>query len=256
MSELANITPLIVDYNSKHPLPPEFQPAPLERESRDSLLTPPIEAEALQRTHFRTKRPQPLPAAPAAAPPSPAASHSDAKLPAITEIPTAPPGLLAPWELLKTGVSVEVFFPVAAAKFGGGRDVWLPAMVCKTRVLPGRAGGKERRFVVVNFRGDGRREVSFEHSSPECAPIRLVPNSAMAAPVSTPEPVVWACCDHGVTLLQGGTPQTPYPGCSRVRCRRESCCQSRLKWFSAFSLTSAWDSERSRGTGPFVFSIF
>ena len=111
---------LLNDYNGRFPLPPEFDSPPLERVSRDSLVTPPLEQAASDRRHF-IRRPATLPVEEPAEVVSPetgeVAPTGDGGLPTEETTPLEPPAeSLLDAACLPEGTEVEVFFPDAASQ--------------------------------------------------------------------------------------------------------------------------------------------
>ena len=169
----------------------------------------------------------------------------------------APP--LIPLEQLEDGVEVEVFLPNASQQLGKkwastSPDVWLPARVRRTRVLPARALHPERQVVVVIFEGDSsRKERTFELGCNSINPIRF-PSSSNAAAASS-DPTTWIQCAHGAVLVSGGNKDTPFPGYSKERCHALNCRDGCGVWFEKFSTTSTWRSVYDEGRKPSLIHL-
>ena len=265
MEHLYGIAHLVAEYNASHPLPPAFATEPQPLHSRESIATPPTNDAARAVPHFKRVR------APATAvSPSPPDGKLS-ELPVEAEVPgcedcseddapalsMAPP--LIPLEQLEDGVEVEVFLPNASQQLGKkwastSPDVWLPARVRRTRVLPARALHPERQVVVVIFDGDSsRKERTFELGCDSTNPIRF-PSSSNAAAASS-DPTTWIQCAHGAVLVSGGNKDTPFPGYSKERCHALNCRDGCGVWFEKFSTTSTWRSVYDEGRKPSLIHL-
>ena len=244
---LLDITPLLVDYNSKYPLPAEFVTPDQPRETRGAVDTPPISDEALKRTHFRraSHKQESLP--------TPVEDHVVGEIPATTTTPSihveepTEPSTLCDFEAFTIGRAVEV--RLAKVPKGFDIDSWLPAVVKRTRTLAARHGSEERRFVVVVFDNDRHCR---EHSVPFTDAGRLTirirndneANAAVASGVCL-QPV-WVYCDHGAVLVATGVGAVEAP-ISFARCVQLECTLVCGEWFRRISSTTAWSTSFGGG---------
>ena len=246
---LYGIAHLVAEYNSKFPLPPGFAAESQPLVDRDDGDAPPPSDAARKVPHFKQVR-SPLPP-PSAAPPGPEIIPEDsvAAPPACDNCDEDPPTTSAPLPpisvgQLSEGSLVEVFLPNAVQQLGKRwtgteSNIWLPARVLRTRVLPARPPRPERPLVIVLFEGDGsRRERTFDLSSESLNPIRFPSHSNAASFQSTA--TTWVRCIHGAVLVHGGDQMVTYPGHSLQRCHHSTCEDGRGAWFEKFSTTSLW----------------
>ena len=263
---LADIAPLLADYNVKYPLPSTFQPEPLERESRDAVTTPAVEAAARARHHFRhthgqtsiSQPPSVVPEDPSSAPSFLPDCIPELPPPSdITETTPSPESTPLLFDQLATGTRVEVFLADASRQLGRswkstGFDVWLPAVVKRTRVLPARNGQMERSTVVVVFENDrSSREYGFELGALSKNPLRSVTTSATAH--TSPQPT-WVRCAHGAVLVAGDENCLNSAYFSFVRCRHVACGKTCGEWFEKLSSTPQWDVLLGGGRFPSILN--
>ena len=251
---LIDITPLLVDYNLKYPLPAEFVTPDQPREIRGPVDTPPIADKALRRTHFRRASPKQEPLS------------TLAKEPVVSEFPatTTTPSILAEgppeastlcdFEAFVTGRTVEV--RLAKVPKGFDLDSWLPAIVKHTRTLAAWQGSEERRFVVVVFDNDRHcREHSVPFTDAGKLSIRLCNDNVASAAVASGvclEPV-WVYCDHGAVLVATGVGAVEAP-ISFTRCVQLGCTRACGEWFRRISSTTAWSTSFGGGRFPTILN--
>ena len=272
---LVDIAPLLADYNTKYPLPPEFLPEPQPRESRESNDTPLPDALAQNRVHFRRRRPCTTPVAEATPPPAPATSPGPEPIAVPTvAAPLSPPlGPAVPdpdsenipepvtittdttdlleFSELDGGTAVEIKF-TQVPKGVVQLNSWLPATVKRTRHVPARPGRLERKLVVVTLDNDrAAREHTVDLGGLSESLLRLARHS-VAASISLVQPT-WVRCNHGAVLVTASdgnaTRLTSFPLCSL-----ECCIASCGEWFAKFSSTTTWCTSFGGGRFPSVFS--